>query len=187
MEQHPLEPFLPKNAKILMLGSFPPSQKRWSMDFYYPNWQNDMWRIFGLVFFDEKDYFTIPSEKKFDKEKIVNFLNEKGIAFSDTAKSVTRLKGTASDQFLEVDETMDIGFFLRELPQCIAIITTGGKAAETLCKQYDAEVPAVGGHTDILFEGRKISIYRMPSSSRAYPKPIDEKAKMYASIKTILS
>ena len=109
------------------------------------------------------------------------------IAFSDTAKSVTRLKGTASDQFLEVDETMDIGFFLRELPQCIAIITTGGKAAETLCKQYDAEVPAVGGHTDILFEGRKISIYRMPSSSRTYPKPIDEKAKMYASIKTILS
>ena len=31
-----------------MLGSFPPQQKRWSMAFFYPNFQNDMWRIFGL-------------------------------------------------------------------------------------------------------------------------------------------
>ena len=69
-ESHPLEPFLPSNAKVLMLGSFPPSQNRWSMDFYYPNWQNDMWRILGIVFFHDKDYFTIPTEKRFDKEKI---------------------------------------------------------------------------------------------------------------------
>ena len=46
-ERHPLEPFLPKNAKILMLGSFPPPKARWSMEFFYPNWINDMWRIFG--------------------------------------------------------------------------------------------------------------------------------------------
>ena len=45
LEQHPLEPFLPENAWLLMLGSFPPSKKRWSMDFFYPNFINDMWRI----------------------------------------------------------------------------------------------------------------------------------------------
>ena len=39
-EKHPLEPFLPQNARILMLGSFPPSQTRWSMEFFYPNWIN---------------------------------------------------------------------------------------------------------------------------------------------------
>lgn len=49
-EKHPLQPFLPQNSKALFLGSFPPSRERWSMDFYYPNFQNDMWRIFGLVF-----------------------------------------------------------------------------------------------------------------------------------------
>ena len=27
IEQHPLEPFLPGNAKLLMLGSFPPPTK----------------------------------------------------------------------------------------------------------------------------------------------------------------
>ena len=53
IEQHPLEPFLPGNARLLMLGSFPPQRKRWSMEFYYPNWNNDMWRIAGLLFFNE--------------------------------------------------------------------------------------------------------------------------------------
>ena len=33
-EQHPLEPFLPAGARLLMLGSFPPQRKRWSMDFF---------------------------------------------------------------------------------------------------------------------------------------------------------
>ena len=40
IEKHPLEPFLPAKAKLLMLGSFPPQKKRWSMDFYYPNLNN---------------------------------------------------------------------------------------------------------------------------------------------------
>lgn len=59
VEHHPLEPFLPENAVLLMLGSFPPQKKRWSMDFFYPNLQNDMWRIFGFIFFDDKDYFPV--------------------------------------------------------------------------------------------------------------------------------
>ena len=54
-ETHPLPPFLPPHAQLLMLGSFPPPRERWKMDFYYPNFQNDMWRIFGCVFFDNRD------------------------------------------------------------------------------------------------------------------------------------
>lgn len=59
-ELHPLEPFLPVGARLLMLGSFPPQRVRWSMDFFYPNLQNDMWRIVGLVFFGDKGYFLTP-------------------------------------------------------------------------------------------------------------------------------
>lgn len=63
IENHPLEPFLPANARLLMLGSFPPQKKRWSMDFYYPNLNNDMWRIVGLLFFNNKDYFLNETRK----------------------------------------------------------------------------------------------------------------------------
>lgn len=48
-ELHPLGFFLPNHAKILLLGSFPPPKNRWSMNFYYPNIRNDMWRIMGLI------------------------------------------------------------------------------------------------------------------------------------------
>ena len=76
IEKHPLKPFLPKEAKLLMLGSFPPKQERWSMNFFYPNWINDMWRIMGLIFYEDKHYFEIKGEKKFDKEKIEKFCGE---------------------------------------------------------------------------------------------------------------
>lgn len=41
IEKHPFEPFLPEGAKVLMLGTFPPGEHRWSMNFYYPNPIND--------------------------------------------------------------------------------------------------------------------------------------------------
>ena len=88
IEWHPLEPFLPSNAVLLMLGSFPPQQKRRSIDFYYPNMQNDMWRIFGYIFFDDKEYFILPNKKAFNKELIIDFLNNKGIAFAVYFKEV---------------------------------------------------------------------------------------------------
>lgn len=76
IEQHPLEPFLPGNARLLMLGSFPPQKKRWSMEFYYPNWNNDMWRITGFLFFNDKDYFVDKTKKAFCKEHLISFLQK---------------------------------------------------------------------------------------------------------------
>ena len=72
-EKHPLEPFLPPHARVLMLGSFPPQRIRWSMDFFYPNLQNDMWRIMGHLFFGDRDYFLLREERRFDRERIASF------------------------------------------------------------------------------------------------------------------
>lgn len=108
IEQHPLEPFLPGNARLLMLGSFPPQKKRWSMEFYYPNWNNDMWRITGFLFFNDKDYFINKTKKAFCKERLISFLQEKGIALFDTASAIRRLQDNASDKFLEVVQPTDV-------------------------------------------------------------------------------
>ena len=179
VEQHPLEPFLPANAVLLMLGSFPPQQKRWSMDFFYPNLQNDMWRIFGQIFFGCKDHFLLPGGKAFDKGRIVRFLEEKGIALYDTASAVCRLQDNASDKFLEVVEPTDIGLLLRQLPCCRAVVTTGQKATDTFCSQMEATAPPVGGQLPFSWAGRRLSLYRMPSSSRAYPMKLENKAAVY--------
>ena len=179
IEKHPLETFLPAKAKLLMLGSFPPQKKRWSMDFYYPNLNNDMWRIFGILFFDDKDYFLNETRKAFCRERIIDFLNEKGIALFDTASSIRRLQDNASDKFLEVVEATDVTALLRQLPECKAIVTTGQKATDTLRQQFNVEEPKVGDYSEFIFEGRAMRLYRMPSSSRAYPLALDKKATAY--------
>ena len=179
IEKHPLKPFLPAKAKLLMLGSFPPQKQRWSMDFYYPNLNNDMWRIFGILFFDDKDYFLNETRKVFCRERIIDFLNEKGIALFDTASSIRRLQDNASDKFLEVVEATDVTALLRQLPECKAIVTTGQKATDTLRQQFNVEEPKVGDYSEFIFEGRAMRLYRMPSSSRAYPLALDKKATAY--------
>ncbi|WP_302609913.1 uracil-DNA glycosylase family protein [uncultured Bacteroides sp.] len=179
IEQHPLEPFLPAQATLLMLGSFPPQRKRWSMDFYYPNLNNDMWRIFGLLFFNDKEHFLNSTRKAFVREQIIDFLNEKKIALFDTASSVRRLQDNASDKFLEVVKATDVAALLRQLPECKAIVTTGQKATDTLLQQFNVIKPKVGDYSEFVFENRAMRLYRMPSSSRAYPLALDKKATAY--------
>ena len=179
IEEHPLEPFLPSNATLLMLGSFPPQKKRWSMDFFYPNLQNDMWRIFGFLFFNDKEHFLLPGKKAFNKDYLVEFLTEKGIALYDTATAIRRLQDNASDKFLEVIEPTDIRLLLKQLPQCQAIVTTGQKATDIIRSQIEVNEPSVGQNCPFEFEDRILQLYRMPSSSRAYPLDLEKKAAVY--------
>lgn len=179
IESHPLQPFLPDNAKLLMLGSFPPQKKRWSMDFYYPNLNNDMWRITGLIFFNDKNHFLESHRKAFCRERIADFLSRKGIALFDAASAVRRLQDNASDKFLEVVSPTDVGSLLRLLPRCEAIVTTGQKATEVVLGQFAVNEPQVGAFSSFTFSGRAMRLYRMPSSSRAYPLALEKKADFY--------
>ncbi len=182
IETHPFEPWLPKNARLLMLGTFPPSPKRWCMDWYYPNFMNDMWRIFGICFFDDKQYFIVPGEKRFALEKIKTFLEEKRVAIFDTALRIRRTKGTASDKDLEIVEPADLDSMLRALPDCRGVLTAGQLATQIFTEHYGitaAKKMKMGSYVEFQFEGRSLRLYRMPSSSRAYPMATEKKAEYY--------
>ena len=179
-EQHPLQPFLPCDAKMLMLGSFPPSRQRWCMEFFYPNFINDMWRIFGIVFFNDKDHFVDKENKSFNKDRIVNFLTNKGIALYDTASAVIRTRNTASDKDLEIITQTDIKSLIDRIPKCKSIVTTGQKATDILVEQFNSTSPKVGSSTKLRIDNRQLTLFRMPSSSRAYPMNIYNKAESYA-------
>ncbi|WP_436872217.1 uracil-DNA glycosylase family protein [Acinetobacter haemolyticus] len=181
IETHPLVPFLPSKAKLLMLGSFPPPQSRWKMDFYYPNYQNDMWRIFGLVFFEDKDYFLDLPNKNFKEQLIRDFLTQIGVGIFDTAYQVKRLQGNASDKFLEIVTPTDLSKLLEQIPLCHTIMTTGDKATDTLMQHFPEQVakPMIGQSVQVNYMDRELSLYRLPSSSRAYPLALEKKANAY--------
>lgn len=212
IEKHPLEPFLPSNGKVLFLGSFPPPKARWSMEFFYPNFINDFWRIMGIIKFGDKKHFEVPGARRFDVDAVKAFCSEAGLGFYDTASEVCRWKGNASDEFLEIIEPADIAALLAAMPSCRTIVTTGGKSSEELlsilASQDGAEdhlpakasdltaascgtspdsdipsgIPPVGGCVSFHAFGRDLRWYRMPSSSRAYPMSLERKAEYYRQI-----
>lgn len=184
VEYHPLIPFLPTNAKVLFLGSFPPQRKRWCMDFYYPNFINDHWRIEGAVFFGDRHHFVDEEEKRFKLTDIIAFCQEKGLAFFDTSTAVRRLQDNASDKFLEVVEPTDIQALIVQLPKLRTIVTTGEKATETLCTTMKiSSLPKVNTFVPVPDTynqaGEQLVLYRLPSSSRAYPLAFEKKVEAY--------
>ena len=179
VERHPLEPFLPENARLLMLGSFPPPLKRWCMDFFYPNRTNMMWEIIGEVFYGDSQRLVDAEHKTFRLTDIKALLNERGIAIFDTATAVRRLSGNASDKDLQIVEKTDIPALLERIPLCHDIVCTGQKSFSVLTEDYGVELPKMGEYNEFTINGRPMRLWRMPSSSRAYPMPLKEKAVYY--------
>ena len=177
LESHPFEPFAPESAKVLIMGTFPPQRKRWSMDFYYPNRTNDLWPMMGLIFFGDRDWFYDRGAKQFRVEQIKEFLEEKGIALSDTGHKARRLKGNASDKFLEIVEPVPLRGLLARMPRCRTLVTTGEKAAGVLASLTGTEPPRMGEMTR---SADGLEIWRMPSTSRAFPLRLEKKAEYYA-------
>lgn len=179
-ETHPFKPYLPTNAKVLILGTFPPQPHRWAMEFYYPNRTNDFWRIIGLLIHGDKNYFYDTSARTFRLQLILDTLDRCGIALHDTAREVKRLKDNASDKFLEIVTPVPLFDLLAEIPSCHTLATTGEKAAGVIANLTSTEPPGMGRciHDDI----NRLDIWRMPSTSRAYPLPLEQKAAYYATL-----
>ncbi len=177
IELHPFEPFIPKNAKVLIMGTFPPQPKRWAMDFYYPNRTNDFWFMMGLIFFGDKDALYDRATKQFNLTMIKQLLIDKGIALNDTGRKVRRLKNNASDKFLEILEPVPLRELLDKMPLCHTLATTGEKAADILAMLTGTTAPKMGEMTR---SDDGLEIWRLPSTSRAYPLQLEKKAEYYS-------
>lgn len=136
----------------------------------------------GIVFFGDRGHFCVPGEKRFDEAAIRMFCTDAGLAFYDTATEVRRLKDNASDAFLEVVTPTDIAALLRRIPECRAIVTTGEKASTIISQTFGCAMPSIGSYVNLVIPSvaqEPITFWRMPSTSRAYPLPLEKKAKEY--------
>ena len=181
VESHPFAALLPPQATVMMMGTFPPKEEKHAMQFHYPNFQNDMWRVYGLVFFGNAAHFQKQGEKAFDADKIKAFLSEKGIASCPTVLKAIREHGNASDKFLKVIETVDLAAVLAQMPECRHLCTTGGKATEVLLEIQGngMKMPKTGETVPFPYAGRELTLTRLPSTSRAYPLSLAKKAAAY--------
>lgn len=149
------------------------------MDFFYPNRTNMMWEIFGEVFFGDSQRLVDAEHKTFRQADIEALLREKGIAIFDTATTVRRLTGNASDKDLQIVERTDIPALLARIPFCHDIVCTGQKSFSALTEDYGVPTPPMGEYNRFVLGDREMRLWRMPSSSRAFPMPLKEKAGHY--------
>lgn len=182
LEHHPFPPILPPNATVVMLGTFPPTSEKRCMEFHYPNFQNDMWRIMGAIFYDDVDYFRVGDEKRFDPVRIETFLREKGIALCSSAQTAIRLKGNAADKDLKIVDPVDMAALLTTLPRVKWLFTTGGLATDTLLELLPEKIQSPKTNEWIAYPycaERELFLYRLPSTSRAYPLSLAKKIEAY--------
>ena len=179
IESHPFPPFYDSESEVLIMGTFPPQPKRWSMNFYYPNRTNDFWPMMGLIFYGDKKALYDETEKNFDLDKIKKLLHDKHIALNDTGHRIRRLKDNASDKFLEILEPVNLYGLLGRMPKCRTIVTTGEKAAEVVAALTNSEAPRMG---ESIETPDGYTHWRMPSTSRAYPLALEKKAAYYARV-----
>ena len=120
--------------------------------------------------------------KRFHLDEIVKHCKKKGIGFYDTATVIRRLAENASDKFLEVVETTDFKSLMTLTNKLQAIVTTGSKATETICHSLNINhYPNIGEYINIP-DTNDIKLYRLPSSSRAYPLSLEKKVEAYQSM-----
>lgn len=157
MEQHPFDPILFHDSRVLILGSFP-SLKSCEEGFYYAHPRNQFWPLLAEVFGEEIST---------TKAKIA-LCKKHRIALWDSAKSLKRETGNSSDTNLKEIEVNDFEKLLLECPSIELILFTGKKAEQIFNKKY---------------KGLNIRRTLLPSPSPAYAAmSFEEKLKRYREI-----
>ena len=138
--------------------------------------------MFTEVFFGDSDYLVDAANKTFRLKEIQALLNEKGIGIFDTATAIRRLSGNASDKDLDIVEKTDIPALLKQMPLCHDLVCTGQKSFSVITEDYGVPTPMMGKYNEFMLADRPMRLWRMPSSSRAFPMKLPEKASYYRSM-----
>lgn len=121
-EEHPTHWYEPvPEMRTLILGTFPPHQRRYHYDFFYPNRHNRFWRALSHVANHQLESFSgLPAvaERK-------SILKKLKVGLHDTAKVIERKNNSSLDRNIEIVEFNDILKIIVENPTLKVIHLTG--------------------------------------------------------------
>ena len=185
-ETHPWQYFHPEDAETMIIGTFPPTKRNWSYDFFYPNKNNYFWKIMACIAKHELQYFS--GEPAVEERK--RLLNQLKIGVSDMGKTIQRIADNSSDGSLKIIEYMDIFKILEENPSIRKIIFTSssGKSSaiywfkdylETKNIQYNIPKGKRPLRNYININNKEIEIVLLYSPSPRVTIPFDNLVELY--------
>jgi len=186
-ETHPWEPFIPANAEKLILGTFPTAEvNRGSYEFFYPNPNNDFWRVLFQAAEKTLDNYKHLEPIEIRKQILVDL--KLGIA--DIGKKILRQKDSSRDDNLFPIEYTDIFSILETHPTIKKIIITSSSGGNSVLSWFH-HYCVLNGHnfiipreklpikTMLIFKSCKIRIEIVSSPSRLSPIKGDKLFEMY--------
>ncbi|MDW8848916.1 hypothetical protein SD960_02335 [Flavobacterium sp. MMLR14_040] len=187
VETHPWQPFIPKKADKLLLGTFPTHPRnRKTYEFFYPNPNNDFWKI---IF--EIAGLNIENSQKKDPVRLrKKVLTQLGLGIADICHMIYRQKTSSNDNALFPIEFTDIFLLLENHPIITTIVvTSSSKNSSTLAWLH--QYCSLNGNPFIIptgklpktatlhFNNKIINIEIIPSTSRQSRIKGDERLEMY--------
>lgn len=132
-ELHPWNWFAPENSRVLIVGTFPPTRKNWSFDFFYPNKANFFWRIMARIAGTE---LQIPNGDLAVEER-KDILRKLHLAVTDMGQHIVRSNNSSLDENLSIVEYMNIFQILDENPGIGKIIFTSSSGKESATRWFN--------------------------------------------------
>lgn len=127
---HPYEPYIPKNATKLIVGTLPPPRfsignfKKGDVDFCYGSIDGQLWKILDEIFMLNLHFET--SDLAIQQRK--KFLLENNIGICDIVASCERKKIDASDLGMTTIVLRDLLFYIKKYPSVNTLLLTGGNS-----------------------------------------------------------
>lgn len=160
-ELHPWNWFAPENSKVLIVGTFPPTRRNWSFDFFYPNKANFFWKVLAHIAGTELHYQT--GELAVEERK--NLLRKLQVAVTDMGQHILRNANSSLDENLSIVEYMNIFQILDENPGIRKIIFTSSSGKENAVRWFNQ-----------FLAGHEIS-HRFPTGKRPIKSSFEYKGK----------
>jgi G:T/U-mismatch repair DNA glycosylase len=138
IEIHPWNWQGPKDSKVLIVGTFPPTRRNWSFDFFYPNKNNFFWRVIAAIAGHTLENNQGPEARK-EREELLHQLK---ITLTDMGQTIIRNFDSSLDENIHPQQYMDISKILAERPSIQKIIFTsssGKNSAAAWFKRYAEE------------------------------------------------
>lgn len=126
--RHPFDPFIPKGATKLIIGSIPPARfcaperglKPDDVDFYYGSRDNGFWDLIGKVTRQEFTKLQTLAAVKERKEALVRM----GVGITDIVAQCQRRDGSALDKHLHDIEQKPLHSLLEQHPTINTLLYT---------------------------------------------------------------
>lgn len=120
-ESHPNWYYDIPEMKTLILGSFPPIEKRWSYDFYYPNNSNPFWEALAGVIGAELKHYRCDQAVK-ERQGLMKKMK---VGIENLGQLINRLGESAADKDIEIIEFRNVLGILRDHQELERILLPG--------------------------------------------------------------